>query len=88
MEVAQGRFSEKEGEGDLTRLESGMSFMQVRASMSMMEKLIRSGEPFARIAGISPAPGWRLSPVRTTRTVSSPHSGGATLPSRPVVQST
>ncbi len=29
MEVAQGRFSGKEGEADLTRLESGMSFMQV-----------------------------------------------------------
>jgi hypothetical protein len=29
MEVAQDRFSGKEGEGDLTRLESGMSFMQV-----------------------------------------------------------
>ncbi len=28
-----------EGEADLTRLESGMSFMQVRASMSMKEKL-------------------------------------------------
>jgi hypothetical protein len=27
MEVAQGRFSGKEGEADLTRLESGMSFM-------------------------------------------------------------
>jgi hypothetical protein len=39
MEVAQGRFSDKEGEGDLTRLESGMSFMQVRASMSMKEEL-------------------------------------------------
>ncbi len=39
MEVAQGRFNDKEGEGDLTRLESGMSFMQVRASMSMKEKL-------------------------------------------------
>jgi hypothetical protein len=38
-EVAQGRFSGKEGEADLTRLESGMSFMQVRASMSMKEKL-------------------------------------------------
>jgi hypothetical protein len=37
MEVAQGRFNDKEGEGDLTRLESGMSFMQVRASMSMKE---------------------------------------------------
>jgi hypothetical protein len=39
MEVAQGRFSGKEGEADLTRLESSMSFMQVRASMSMKEKL-------------------------------------------------
>jgi hypothetical protein len=39
MEVGQGRFSGKEGEADLTRLESGMSFMQVRASMSMKEKL-------------------------------------------------
>ncbi len=39
MEVVQGHFNDKEGEGDLTRLESGMSFMQVRASMSMKEKL-------------------------------------------------
>jgi hypothetical protein len=39
MEVAQGHFNDKEGEGDLTGLESGMSFMQVRASMSMKEKL-------------------------------------------------
>jgi hypothetical protein len=39
MEVAQGHFNDKEGEGDLTRLESSMSFMQVRASMSMKEKL-------------------------------------------------
>jgi hypothetical protein len=39
MEVAQGHFNDKEGEGDLTRLESGMSFMQVRESMSMKEKL-------------------------------------------------
>jgi hypothetical protein len=31
MEVAQGQFTGKEGEGDLTRLESGMSYMQVRA---------------------------------------------------------
>jgi hypothetical protein len=39
MEVAQGRFNDKKGEGNLTRLESRMSFMQVRASMSMKEKL-------------------------------------------------
>jgi hypothetical protein len=39
MEVAQGQFANKEGEGDLTHLESGMAFLQVRASMSMIEKL-------------------------------------------------
>jgi hypothetical protein len=39
MEVAQGRFANKEGEGNLTRLESGMSVLQVRVSMSMKEKL-------------------------------------------------
>jgi hypothetical protein len=39
MEVAQGQFNNREGEGDLTRLESGMSLLQVRASMSMKEKL-------------------------------------------------
>jgi hypothetical protein len=39
MEVAQGRFANKEGDVDLTPLESGMSFLQVKASMSMKEKL-------------------------------------------------
>jgi hypothetical protein len=39
MEAAQGCFANKEGDGDLTRLESGMSFLQVKASMSMQEKL-------------------------------------------------
>ncbi len=39
MEVAQGQFNDKEGKGDLTRLQSGMSLMQVQASMSMKEKL-------------------------------------------------
>jgi hypothetical protein len=40
MEVAQGQFSNREGEGGLMSLESGMSFLQVRAStMSMKEKL-------------------------------------------------
>ncbi len=39
MEVAQGRFVNKEGDVDLTRPESGMSFLQVKASMSMKEKL-------------------------------------------------
>jgi hypothetical protein len=40
MEVAQGQFADKEGGGgDLTCLESRMSFLQVRASMLMKEKL-------------------------------------------------
>jgi hypothetical protein len=43
MEVAQGRFANKEGEGDLTRLESGMCFLQVRVSMSMKEKIRQVG---------------------------------------------
>ncbi len=47
MEVAQGHFIDKEGEGDLTWLESGMSFVQVRASMSMKEKLRQVREPSA-----------------------------------------
>ncbi len=37
MEVAQGQFANKEEEGDLTRLESTMPFLKVRASMSMKE---------------------------------------------------
>ncbi len=83
MEVAQGRFSGKEGEADLTRLGSGMSFMQVRASMSMKEKLRQVGGPFARTGGTSPAPGWRQSPERTIPTASSPSSGGVISQSRP-----
>jgi hypothetical protein len=39
IEVAQGRFANKEGDLDLTRLKSGMSFLQAKASMSMKEKL-------------------------------------------------
>jgi hypothetical protein len=39
MEVAQGRFANKEGEVDLTQLESEMFFLQVKASMSMKGKL-------------------------------------------------
>jgi hypothetical protein len=39
VEVAQGRFTDKGGDADLTRLESGMSFMQVKVSMSIKEKL-------------------------------------------------
>jgi hypothetical protein len=39
VEVAQGRFTHKRSDVDLTRLELGMSFLQVKASMTMKEKL-------------------------------------------------
>jgi hypothetical protein len=39
MEVAQGHLANKEGDGDLTCLESGMSFLHVKAAMSMKENL-------------------------------------------------
>ncbi len=38
MEVAQGRFANKEGDVDLTKLESRMSFLQVKSFMSMKKK--------------------------------------------------
>jgi hypothetical protein len=82
MEVAQGRFSGKEGEGDLTRLESGMSFMQVWASMSMKEKLRQVRGPSARTGGRSPTPGWRRSQEQTTHIASSLSSGADTWQSR------
>jgi hypothetical protein len=82
MEVAQGRFNGKEGEADLTRLESGMSFMQVRASMSMKEKLRqvrgaicenRRDIARTRLEAIAGA---------DNPTASSRSSGGGTWPSR------
>ncbi len=82
MEVAQGRFSSKESEADLTRLELGMSFMQVRASMSMKEKLRQVRGAICENSGTSPSRGWRRLLELTTRTVSSPSSGEATLPSK------
>ncbi len=82
MEVAQGRFSGKEGEADLTRLESGMSFMQVRASMSMKEKLRQVRGPSARTDRKLPAQGWRPLLGLTTRIASYPSLGGAIWPSR------
>ncbi len=39
VEVAQGCFVNKQGDVDLTKLESGISFLHVKASMSMKEKL-------------------------------------------------
>jgi hypothetical protein len=54
MEVAQGQFSNREGEGGLTRLESGMSFLQVRASTMSMKKKLR------QVRGRSASTGERL----------------------------
>ncbi len=88
MQVAQGHFTDKEGEGDLTRLESGMSFMQVRASMSMKEKLrqVRGAIcvnqrqiAHTRLEAIAGA---------ETLTASSPSSAEVTWRSRPAGQCT
>jgi hypothetical protein len=43
VEVAQCRFTDKGSDADITMLESGMSFLQVKASMTMNEKL-KQGE--------------------------------------------
>jgi hypothetical protein len=86
MEVAQGRFSGKEGEADLTRLESGMSFMQVRASMSMKEKLKQVRGAICKNRQDIARTRLEPSPARTTRTASSPSLDEATLLSRLVGQ--
>jgi hypothetical protein len=69
MEVAQGLFDNKEGDEDLTCLESGMSFLQVKASMSMKEKLrqVRSAICVNREKKW-PSQGWRQLQERTTPT--------------------
>jgi hypothetical protein len=83
MEVAQGRFNNKEGEGDLTRLEFGMSFMQVRASMSLKEKLRQvRGAICVKQGGRSATRDWRRSQGPTTPTASLLSSGEATWRSR------
>jgi hypothetical protein len=43
MEVAQGRFSGKEGEADLTRLESGMSFLHAGEGLHFDEGETEAG---------------------------------------------
>jgi hypothetical protein len=45
VEVVQDRLANKEGDVDLTKLESEMSFLQVKASMSMKEKLRQVRSP-------------------------------------------
>jgi hypothetical protein len=39
VEVARRKFRDKWSDINMTRLESGMSFLQVKASMTMREKL-------------------------------------------------
>jgi hypothetical protein len=41
VEEAHGKFTDKGSDVDMTRLESGMSFLQVKASMRMREKLMQ-----------------------------------------------
>jgi hypothetical protein len=41
VEEVHGKFTDKGSEVDMTRLESGMSFLQVKASMRMREKLMQ-----------------------------------------------
>ncbi len=82
MEVAQGQFTNKEGEGDLTRLESGMSFLQVRASMSMKEKLRQVRGAICETGERLHILNWKQLQELTTLTASSPSSEGATWPSK------
>jgi hypothetical protein len=53
------------------------------ASMSMKEKLRQVRGAICENRRDIAAPGWRQSPVRTTRTASYPSSDGVTSPSRP-----
>jgi hypothetical protein len=39
FDVAPGKFTDQRSAVDMTRLESGMSFLQVKVSMTMREKL-------------------------------------------------
>ncbi len=39
MEVAKGRFREQPARTDLTKLETSMSFLQIKASMGLHEKI-------------------------------------------------
>ncbi len=41
VEEVHGKFTDKGSDMDMTRLESGMSFLQVNASMRMREKLMQ-----------------------------------------------
>jgi hypothetical protein len=43
VEVVLGRFTEKVSDIDMTHLESGMSVLQVKSSMTMKEKLRQVG---------------------------------------------
>jgi hypothetical protein len=42
VEVARGKFTDKESIVDMTRLQSGMPFLQVKASKMMQEKQVSS----------------------------------------------
>jgi hypothetical protein len=41
MQVASGKFSTAPGEAEVTRMESEVSFLQVKATMSLKERLVK-----------------------------------------------
>ncbi len=45
LKELQGKFMVKENNIDMTRLESGMAFLQVKASMTMREKFRQGWSP-------------------------------------------
>jgi hypothetical protein len=51
LEKAQGRFTDNESNIDMTRLESGMAFLQVKTLLTMREKLHKEGMPFVQAIG-------------------------------------
>jgi hypothetical protein len=60
VEVTRGRFTDKGIDIDMTRLESGMSFLQVKSSMTMEEVL------FVSTKGILPICAWKQQLEQTT----------------------
>ncbi len=55
---------------DTRRLESMMSFLQIRTSMSLQEKIRQSGMRYAKAGGREHSSSWRPSPEEKTLTAS------------------
>jgi hypothetical protein len=65
IEVASGKFNMVTTEAEFTRLESELSFLQVRSTMTLQETI---RQVKARIGSRSRTRGWRASPGRRTPT--------------------